>query len=94
MTAKYDVLNPPALRRLIAQGTQLRPFPQEILEASWKAANELYDETSAKNAMFKKVYGEWRKFRDEQILWFRVAEARFDSFMQQMSAKAAAAPKK
>src|SRR5512143_454663 len=56
MTAKYDVLNPPALRKLIAQGTQLRPFPQEILEASWKAANEVYDETSAKNPKFKKVY--------------------------------------
>ena len=94
MTAKYDVLNPPALRKLIAQGTQLRPFPQEILEASWKAANEVYEETSAKNAKFKKVYDQWRPFRDEQILWFRVAEARFDNFMQQMSAKAAAAPKK
>ncbi|MFO1412473.1 MAG: TRAP transporter substrate-binding protein [Burkholderiales bacterium] len=94
MTAKYDVLNPPALRKLIAQGTQLRPFPQEILEASWKAANEVYDETSAKNAKFKKVYDQWRAFRDEEILWFRVAESRFDTFMQQMSAKGAAAPKK
>ncbi len=94
MVTKYDVLNPPALRKLIAQGTQLRPFPQEILEASWKAANEVYDETSAKNPKFKKVYDQWRAFRDEEILWFRVCEARFDNFMQQMSAKAAAPAKK
>ena len=50
MQAKYDARNPAALRRLVSGGAQLRPFPQEILEASYKAANELYDELSAKNA--------------------------------------------
>src|SRR6266545_1679524 len=29
---KYDAGNPAALRRLIANGTQFRPFPQEVLE--------------------------------------------------------------
>ncbi len=28
MLAKYDAQNPPALRRLVASGTQLRPFPR------------------------------------------------------------------
>jgi len=81
MPAKYDALNPGALRRLVASGVQLRPFPREIMLASWKAANEVFDETSASNPRFKKVYDEWRKFRDEQILWFRVAEQNFDQFM-------------
>jgi TRAP-type mannitol/chloroaromatic compound transport system substrate-binding protein len=49
--------------------------------ASWKAANEVFDETAASNAKFKKVYEPWRKFRDEQILWSRVAEQNFDQFM-------------
>jgi TRAP-type mannitol/chloroaromatic compound transport system substrate-binding protein len=81
MVAKYDALNPPALRRLVASGVQLRPFPREIMLASWKAANEVFDETAASNPRFKKVYEPWRKFRDEQILWSRVAEQNFDQFM-------------
>ncbi len=28
MMAKYDAVNPPALRRLLANGVQLRPFPR------------------------------------------------------------------
>ncbi len=33
VTGKYDYVNPPALKRLIAAGAILRPFPQEVLEA-------------------------------------------------------------
>ena len=81
MVAKYDALNPPALRRLVASGVQLRPFPREIMQSSWKAANEVFDETAAANPRFRKVYEPWRRFRDEQVLWFRVAEQNFDNFM-------------
>ncbi len=96
MLAKYDALNPPALRKLIAGGVQLRPFPAEIMQASWKAANEVYDETMAKNAAFKKIYEPWKKFRDEEILWFRVTENAFDNFMARATATPAqgAAPAK
>jgi len=80
VVAKYDSLNPAALRRLVASGTQLRPFPRPVLEACHKAAYELYDETAAKNAEFKKIYEPWKKFRDEQYLWFRVAEQTLDNF--------------
>jgi TRAP-type mannitol/chloroaromatic compound transport system substrate-binding protein len=81
MVAKYDARNMPALRRLVANGTQLRPFSRDILEACWKATNEVYDETSAKNPNFKKVYESWRPFRDEIETWFSVAESSFDNFM-------------
>ena len=95
MTAKYDALNPAALRRLVASGVQLRPFPREIMQASFRAANEVFEETAAKNAKFKAVYEPWKRFRDEQILWFRVAEQNFDNFMATASQQAAAtAPKK
>ena len=33
MVAKYDLLNPPALRRLIAGGTKLHGFSPAIMEA-------------------------------------------------------------
>jgi len=81
MVAKYDALNPAALRRIVASGVQLRPFPREILLASLKAANEVFEETAAANAKFRKVYEPWKRFRDEQVLWFRVAEQNFDNFM-------------
>ena len=80
MTAKYDAENPQALRRLVAAGTELRPFSRDVMLACYKAAQELYAETSAKNPKFKKVYDEWSKFREEQFLWFRVAENTYDNF--------------
>ena len=80
MMAKYDAQNPPALRRLVASGTQLRAFPRPVLEAAEKASYEIYDEMSAKSPHFKRIYTEWKKFRDEQFLWFRVAEQSYDNY--------------
>ncbi len=94
MVAKYDARNPAALRRLVAAGVQLRAFPREIMLASYKAAVEVYDEFAAKNAKFKKVYEPWKRFRDEEILWFRVAEEGFDQFMVIAGMQSAAAAKK
>ncbi|WP_341675721.1 TRAP transporter substrate-binding protein [Niveibacterium sp. SC-1] len=87
MQAEYDAKNPAALKRLYAGGTQLRPFPKEVMEAAYKAAFELYEEVSGKNPKFKKIYDAWKKFREDQIMWFGVAEDRFDGFLQQVRAK-------
>jgi TRAP-type mannitol/chloroaromatic compound transport system substrate-binding protein len=81
MQAKYDAQNPAALKRLVAGGAQLRPFSQAILDASLKAANEVYAETSANNADFKKVYEAFLSFRNDQYLWWQVAEYGFDTYM-------------
>ncbi|MBN9531058.1 MAG: TRAP transporter substrate-binding protein [Alphaproteobacteria bacterium] len=83
MTAKYDTENPGALRRLVASGTQLRPFTREVMQACFNQAVKLYDETNAKNPKFKKVYDSWVKYRDEENLWFRVAESTYDNFLNQ-----------
>ena len=80
MPAKYDAQNPPALRRLVASGTLLRPFSRAVLEAAEKASYEVYGEMSAKSAHFARIYPEWKKFRDEQFLWFRVAESTYDNY--------------
>ena len=55
MIAKYDQVNPPAFRRLLAGGTKLHVFSQPIMEARFKAAMELHGEISKENASFKKV---------------------------------------
>lgn len=80
MLARYDAKNPEALRRLVGSGTRLRPFPRPVMEACEKAAFELYEELSAKSAHWKRIYPAWKKFRDDQYLWFRVAEYSFDTF--------------
>jgi TRAP-type mannitol/chloroaromatic compound transport system substrate-binding protein len=87
MQGRYDGQNPAALRRLVAAGTQLRPFSRDILQACHKAALEVYEETSAKNAKFKKIYEPWLAFRNEQNLWFRVAEFGFDNYMMNQQAQ-------
>jgi TRAP-type mannitol/chloroaromatic compound transport system substrate-binding protein len=81
MAARYDMQNPTALKRLVAGGTQLRPFTNEVLEACLKATNELWAEISAKNADFKKSVDAMQAYRSDQYLWWQVAEYTFDSFM-------------
>jgi TRAP-type mannitol/chloroaromatic compound transport system substrate-binding protein len=87
MIARYDSGNPGALKRLVAGGAQLRPFPQPVMEACYKATNEAYQEVSAKNADFKKVYESMVAFRGEEYLWWQVAELGFDAFMVRMRAR-------
>lgn len=81
MQAMYDAKNPPALKELVAKGTKLQGFPKDVMEAAFKAANDLYGELEASNPHWKKVYTDWAKFRNEDILWFRFAENEFDRFM-------------
>ena len=81
MTARYDMQNPAALKRLVAGGTQLRPFTNEVLEACLKATNELWGEISAKNADFKKSIDAMQAYRSDEYLWWQVAEYTYDSFM-------------
>src|SRR5512141_961620 len=51
--ARYDSRNPQAIKRLVANGTLLRPFSQGVMEACLKASNEVNTETSAINPDFK-----------------------------------------
>ena len=81
MLAKYDAQNPVALKRLSASGTQFRAFPKDVMDACYKAAMELYDETMAKNAKFKTVYEQMVPHRNDMIQWFRFTENTFDDYM-------------
>jgi TRAP-type mannitol/chloroaromatic compound transport system substrate-binding protein len=87
MLAKYDAVNPGGLRRLVAQGAQLKAFPIPVMEAALKAAEEYYAETSAKSELFKKGYDSMVAFRGENLLWWQVAELSYDSFMNRLRAR-------
>src|SRR5690349_7555127 len=81
LTAKYDARNAQAIKRLVANGAQLRPFSTEILDAAYKATTELFTELSGKNERFKKLYDSMIAFRNEQIQWDQVCEATYDGYM-------------
>jgi TRAP-type mannitol/chloroaromatic compound transport system substrate-binding protein len=79
--ARYDTRNPEALKRLIANGTQLRGFSQPLMEAFLKASNEVNAEASAANPDFKKIHDHLMAFKNEEYLWWQVAEYSYDTFM-------------
>jgi TRAP-type mannitol/chloroaromatic compound transport system substrate-binding protein len=81
---RYDAGNPPALRRLVGGGAQVKAFPQDVLEACYKAANEVYAEHSASNPLFKKLHDSVVAFRGESSIWMQIAELSYDSFIIRM----------
>jgi len=85
---RYDYNNPPALKRLLSQGVLLRAFPPDVMEASYKAATEIYADLSKTNPHFKKLYDSLVAYRGDSLVWLQVAELSFDSFMIRMRGRA------
>jgi TRAP-type mannitol/chloroaromatic compound transport system substrate-binding protein len=78
---RYDAANPGAVKRLVVGGASLKLFPQEVMEACYKTASELYDQLGADDPSFKKIADSFLNFRSDQYLWWQVAEYSFDNFM-------------
>ncbi|BCH22940.1 ABC transporter substrate-binding protein [Mesorhizobium sp. L-8-10] len=81
MLQKYDYKNPTAIKSLVANGAQLRPFSQEILQACFEKSNEVYAEMTANNPEFKKIWDSITGFRKDYYLNAQVAEYNYDTFM-------------
>jgi TRAP-type mannitol/chloroaromatic compound transport system substrate-binding protein len=81
LVARYDTLNPIALKKLLAAGTQLRPFSENIMDACFKAANEVYAEIGARNEDFKKLWESVKALRADQYLWLQLADQAYDNYM-------------
>lgn len=80
MQARYDQKNPPALKRLLEAGVQLRPFSDDIMEAARTGARELMEESAAADPSYRKIYEAWRVARDDQFKWFGAAELAYAKF--------------
>ncbi|SDB06436.1 TRAP transporter substrate-binding protein [Belnapia rosea] len=80
MPTRYDARNPDALRRMLAQGVQLRIFPRAVMEACYKAAFETYEEIAQSSEDFRTIYSPWKRFLESSNPWFRVAEGNMDAF--------------
>ncbi|CCH65747.1 TRAP transporter solute receptor, unknown substrate 6 [Richelia intracellularis HM01] len=73
-------MNGEALARLVAGGTKLVAYSQEIMEAAQKATLEIFEENAIKDAQFKQIYKQWKEFRDKIYRWNRVNELSFANF--------------
>ena len=85
--ASYDAANPGALKKLVIAGAELRAFPQDLLEAAFKASNDVYKEISDANPRFKSMLDSAMAFRADQYLWWQVSEYTFDNFMIRQRAR-------
>jgi TRAP-type mannitol/chloroaromatic compound transport system substrate-binding protein len=94
MMAKYDADNPAALKRLLAGGTQLRAWSNDIMTACYKATNEVNAESSASHPSFKKIYDSMSKFRSQGVQWFSIAENSMSNFATAAERTAQRASKK
>ena len=52
------------------------------MDAAFKSSQDLYAEIGEKNPNWKKVYADYSNWRREANIWFKVTEARFDTYMQ------------
>lgn len=82
MTAKYQALNPAALQRLVAGGTQLKAFPKSVMDAGFKASMESFQEEREKSEDFKAIYDDLRAFQKGQMLMDRVTELPVMEYMR------------
>lgn len=74
MMARYDVLNPQALQRLVDGGTQLRRYPDDVLEAAQTTSFEIYDEFSQSDPDFAEIFESWNTYRQQAQPWFGLGE--------------------
>ncbi len=87
MLARYDAGNPAAVRRLVEGGAILRPFSEEILDASFNASQQAFNEISEKNADFARALQSLKEVRSDDYTWFQLSEYTFDTYMMIQSRK-------
>ena len=80
MQERYDAKNPAALKELLAEGVQLRPFSDEILKASRAASAELIEEEAAADATYARIYEAWKGYRASSFDWFATGELAYARF--------------
>jgi TRAP-type mannitol/chloroaromatic compound transport system substrate-binding protein len=80
LTAEYDTKNSTALQRLLKNGVTLQTFPDDMMRAAQKAAFDIYAEEAGKNPAFKKIFDNWRRFREDKFTWFGANESVYERF--------------
>ncbi|KPK56604.1 MAG: ABC transporter substrate-binding protein [Thiotrichales bacterium SG8_50] len=75
MLSEYTARNNQALETLVTKhNVQLRQFPTDVLQKLRQLSDEVLAETAAKDALTKKVFDSFRKFRDQARAWHDISE--------------------
>ncbi|GMR07403.1 MAG: TRAP transporter substrate-binding protein DctP [Gammaproteobacteria bacterium] len=75
MLAEYTARNNSALDTLVNKhNVQLRRFPDEVLKTLRKLSDEVVAEVATRDAMSKKVYESFIKFRQQVSAWHDISE--------------------
>jgi TRAP-type mannitol/chloroaromatic compound transport system substrate-binding protein len=80
MQARYDTRNPPALQELLASGVDMRPFPEDLLQAAKDTSQQLLEDTAAGDPEYRRVYETWKTARDTGNQWFGASELAYARF--------------
>lgn len=84
MVEKYDSVNPAALKRLVANGTQLRAFPQPVMEACYTTTQAFLTEIAGKNDLFKRTKESHDAYMKEVLSYTQIAENYYDNYLLAM----------
>jgi TRAP-type mannitol/chloroaromatic compound transport system substrate-binding protein len=77
----YDAQNPKALTRLVAEGVQPTPFPDDVMQAASRTSREMLDDAAAgADAHYRDLLQSYRAFQDESARWFATAERTMADF--------------
>ena len=80
MQERYDAKNPPAFRRLLAAGVDMRPFSDDIMSAAAEASEQVLADASARDSFHAKVWESWKTARSDSHDWFAAAELAYGRF--------------
>lgn len=76
--ARYDALNPLALRRLVAAGAQLRAFPDDLIDKAYDASTVIYRDLAEKSPDFKKIFEHMKAFQQLSSPWWQISDLSYD----------------
>ena len=78
--AKYDAVNPQALKRLVAGGAQLRAFPQSVLDACYDETMKMHEEYAKADPVYAEILRDMLAFKQDAYQWLQLSEYTFDSY--------------
>jgi TRAP-type mannitol/chloroaromatic compound transport system substrate-binding protein len=80
MLASYDQKNPAALERLLEGGTQMRRFPDDVMQRAQEITRQLLEDQASESPQYRKIYDAYRQVREDAYRWFGTAETAYAEF--------------
>jgi len=89
MLASYDQKNPAALERLIDGGTQMRRFPDDVMQRAQDITRQLLEDEASSSPQYRTIYDAYRQVREDAYRWFGTAETSYADFAFPQSGRVA-----